>query len=308
MAGGIFAGDPETMSVQSCFPRIVELEREHGGLLRAMVKLARKKRREKKAGKQVSSAAGPGGVLTSFDDGIQVLVDALHKQMGSDCITGNSVTTIRKRDAGGYVVELDGGTTIEADAVVSAAPAYAAAAMLATLCPEAAQLLAEIPYAPMNVVCFGYSAADLDCDLQGFGYLIPRQEHCSVLGTLWDSSIFSCRAHDGKVLLRSMMGGATNPEAINLTDEQVQILVQADLERIMGITCAPEFVRIFRHKRAIPQYVVGHAHRLQKISAALSGDPGIILTGNAFEGIGLNDCVANARKAARQTLAFIAGC
>jgi len=302
MAGGIFAGDPETMSVQSCFPRIVDLERTYGGLLRAMLKMARQKRREKKAGKQVASAAGPGGVLTSFDAGIQVLVDRLHRQVKGKSITGSAVTRVEPSADGGYTVELDNGKILEADAVVSAAPAYAAAAMLAEMVPAASRLLAEIPYAPMNVVCFGYDEADISCDLNGFGYLIPREEHCSVLGTLWDSSIFTCRAVEGKVLLRSMMGGATNPDAVQLTDEQVQVLVQADLKRIMGITCAPEFVRIFRHKRAIPQYVVGHAQRLKSIEEALAQHPNIILTGNAYKGIGLNDCVTNARKAAQQVM------
>ncbi|MFA6686674.1 MAG: protoporphyrinogen oxidase [Desulfuromonas sp.] len=302
MAGGIFAGDPETMSVQSCFPRIVELERTYGGLLRAMLKMARQKRKEKKAGKQVASAAGPGGVLTSFDAGIQVLVDSLHQQVKGKSITGSAVSRIERGAGGGYKVELDCGESLEADAVVSAVPAYAAATFLAEMVPAAADLLAEIPYASMNVVCFGYAEKDLNCDLNGFGYLIPRQEHCSVLGTLWDSSIFTCRAAEGKVLLRSMMGGATNPEAVHLSDEQVQILVQADLKRIMGITCAPEFVRIFRHQRAIPQYVVGHAQRLSSIEAALVQHPAIILTGNAYRGIGLNDCVSNARKAAQQVI------
>lgn len=302
MAGGIFAGDPETMSVQSCFPRIVELERTYGGLLRAMLKMARQKQRDKKAGKQVASAAGPGGVLTSFDAGIQVLVDSLNQQVKGKSITGSAVIGVDSANDGGYRVELDSGKVLEADVVVSAAPAYATAAMLAGMAPAASRLLAEVPYAPMNVVCFGYDEKDIPCDLNGFGYLIPREEHCSVLGTLWDSSIFTCRAAEGKVLLRSMMGGATNPDAVQLTDEQVQILVQADLERIMGITSAPEFVRIFRHKRAIPQYVVGHAQRLESIEEALAQHPAIILTGNAYRGIGLNDCVTNARKAAQQVM------
>lgn len=307
MAGGIFAGDPETMSVKSCFPRIVELEQQHGGLLRAMLKLARKKRQDKKAGQQVASAAGPGGVLTSFDDGIQVLVERLREQISARSITGTEVRAIHRSDDARYKVELEDGSTLDADVVVSAVPAYAAATIFAGLEPAAARLLAEIPYAPMNVVCFGYSAADLDYDLNGFGYLIPRQEHCSVLGTLWDSSIFSCRADEGKVLLRSMMGGATNPTAIDLTDEQVQILVQADLKRIMGITAAPEFVRIFRHERAIPQYVTGHAQRLTEIRDALEAHPGIVLTGNAYAGIGLNDCVSNGRKAAQQAFEALKG-
>jgi oxygen-dependent protoporphyrinogen oxidase len=304
MAGGIFAGDPETMSVKSCFPRIVELEQQYGGLLKAMIKMARSKRAERKAGKQIASAAGPGGVLTSFDDGIQQLTDTLVQAIAGEIRCGVGVDSIEYFD--NYVLGLSDGSLIDADVVISAAPANALVPMFHKLSGDAAKLLAKIPYAPMNVVCFGYDKAGLDCDLDGFGYLIPRQEGCSVLGTLWDSSIFPHRAPAGKVMLRSMMGGATRPRAAGFNDDQVQILVQADLERIMGITSDPEFVRIYRHEHAIPQYVRGHAALVQQVRKDLSVLPGLFLTGNAYDGIGLNDCVNNAQKIARQALDFVA--
>ena len=304
MAGGIFAGDPETMSVKSCFPRIVELEQQYGGLLKAMLKMARQKKRERKAGKQVASAAGPGGVLTSFNDGIQQLTDGLGQNLKAEVRTGISVECIDYCDH--YVLGLSDGSVFDADIVISAAPANAVAAMLKKLNGDAAKLLAKIPYAPMNVVCFGYDREQLKCDLNGFGYLIPKQEHCSVMGTLWDSSIFPNRAPQGKVLLRSMMGGAVRPQAIDYTDDQVQILVQADLARIMGITVTPEFAKIYRHQHAIPQYVRGHGALVQQIRRDLGSLPGFFVTGNAFDGIGLNDCVNNSYKTAQQVLAFVA--
>lgn len=304
MAGGIFAGDPETMSLQSCFPRIGELEQQYGGLLKAMIKMARQKSRERKAGKQVASAAGPGGVLTSFNGGIQQLTDALMAAVGADVKLGIGVDSMEYFD--NYVLGLSDGSQLDVDVVVSAAPAHALSGIVRKLNSEAAALLAKIPYAPMNVVCCGYERQNLDCNLNGFGYLIPKKEGCSVLGTLWDSSIFPGRAPEGKVLLRSMMGGATRPQAADLSDEQVQILVQADLERIMGIKVAPDFVRIFRHQQAIPQYVSGHASLVKQIRSELSTLPGLFLTGNSYEGIGLNDCVANANKTAEQVLASLA--
>ncbi|MDY0190266.1 MAG: protoporphyrinogen oxidase [Desulfuromonas sp.] len=304
MAGGIFAGDPETMSVKSCFPRIVELEQQYGGLLKAMIKMARQKRAERKAGKQVASAAGPGGVLTSFTGGIQQLTDSLTQAINGEIRSGLGVDSIEYYDD--YVLGLSDGSVLDADVVISAAPANALAAMITKLRPEAGQLLAKIPYAPMNVVCLGYAREQLQCDLEGFGYLIPRQEGCSVLGTLWDSSIFAGRAPQGKVMLRSMMGGATRPQVADLTDDQVQILVQADLERIMGIKVSPEFVRIYRHQYAIPQYVRGHGSLVKQVRSELSSLPGLFLTGNAYDGIGLNDCVSNANKTAQQAVEFIA--
>lgn len=304
MAGGIFAGDPETMSVKSCFPRIVELEQQYGGLLKAMIKMARQKSRERKAGKQVASAAGPGGVLTSFDDGIQHLTDTLSQTLNAEVRTGVGVDSIEYADD--FVLGLTDGSQVEADVVVSAAPAHALAPMLKKVHADAAALLKKIPYAPMNVVCCGYDKDDLGCDLDGFGYLIPRQEGCSVLGTLWDSSIFPHRAPQGKVMLRSMMGGATNAQAADLGDEQVRNAVQADLKRIMGINVEPEFVRIFRHQHAIPQYTGGHAALVGQLRNELASVPGLFLTGNAFDGIGLNDCVNNANITANNVLDYMA--
>lgn len=301
MVSGIFAGNPETMSLKSCFPRIYELEQEYGGLLKAMVRLARKKRAEVKAGKAVASAAGPGGVLTSFVGGIQELTDAASSSLKGELMNGQQVERIEKK-SGGFVLHLAAGRQIDADMVVTASPSYAVAAMVDELNPQVATLLREIPYAPMNVICFGYERERIARNLDGFGYLIPRAEGCHTLGTLWDSSIFPNRAPEGKVLLRSMMGGATNPAAIDLADDEVVARTTADLRQIMGITELPDFVRVFRHPRAIPQYTRGHGARLQALDAALDATPGLLLTGNAFYGVGLNDCVNAANKVAERAI------
>ena len=155
----------------------------------------------------------------------------------------------------------------------------------------------------MNVICFGYEQEKIQRDLDGFGYLIPKKEGCAILGTLWDSSIFPQRAPEGHVLLRSMMGGATNPKAIELSDAEVKERTMAELEKIMGISAEPDFVRIFRHQRAIPQYIVGHADRLATIDGMLQQHPGLVLTGNAFSGVGLNDCVNAANQAGEKVVA-----
>ncbi len=306
MVSGIFAGDPETMSLQSCFPRIHQLEQEYGGLIKAMVKLAKQKKAERKAGKAVASAAGPGGVLTSFNDGIQELTTATGQALGAELRLGAEVAAIRRRD-GGFLLELATGDSLEAELVVSAAPAWTVAGQLAGLDGELAKLLEGISYAPMNVVCFGYQRDKIARDLDGFGYLIPKKEGKSILGTLWDSSIFPNRAPQGQVLLRSMMGGAANPGAFDLADGEVQARVQTDLLEIMGITAPPDFVRIFRHQRAIPQYIAGHGRRLGAISERLDGIPGLFLTGNAFFGVGLNDCVHSSNKVAERVVTHLTG-
>ncbi|MFO7577262.1 MAG: protoporphyrinogen oxidase [Pelovirga sp.] len=302
MVSGIFAGDPETMSLKSCFPRIYELEQEYGGLLRAMIRLARKKRADIKAGKAVASAAGPGGVLTSFTNGIQELTDAASAALRGELLTGATVTRIAGKQ-GGFLLHLDDGRQLDADMVVTAAPSYAVAAMVAAMNPQVAAILQQIPYATMNVVCFGYPRDRIAADLDGFGYLIPRAEGRHTLGTLWDSSIFPNRAPAGHVLLRSMMGGATNPAAIDLSEDEVVQRTAEDLEQIMGITAKPAFVRVFRHPRAIPQYTRGHGARIAAIQEALAATPGLFVTGNAFYGVGLNDCVNAANQVAGQVIA-----
>jgi protoporphyrinogen/coproporphyrinogen III oxidase len=301
MVSGIFAGDPETMSLKSCFPRICELEQEYGGLLRAMLKLAKQKKAERKAGKDVASAAGPAGVLTSFVDGIQALTDATAVRLAGTVRTGATVTGLQRR-GDGWEVTLASGEKLDVEQVVAAVPAYVLAGLLQPFDRSLAELVGGIPYATMNVICCGYERERIARDLDGFGYLIPRKEGRSILGTLWDSSIFPQRAPAGHVLLRSMMGGATNPAAIKLSDAEVLAKVMADLRDIMGITVRPDFVRIFRHPQAIPQYLAGHSRRLAAISDGLQAHPGLIATGNAFFGVGLNDCVHAANRAAEQVV------
>jgi protoporphyrinogen/coproporphyrinogen III oxidase len=298
MVSGIFAGDPETMSLVSCFPRIAELEREYGGLIRAMIMLAKKKKKDIAAGKVVSSAAGPGGVLTSFREGIQYLSDALSASLGEIVRPGSQVVSVERGTGLPYRVRCADGSQHEADLVI-------AADMLEGLDADISGVLRQIPYSSMTVICFGYERERITHPLDGFGYLIPKKEGRSTLGTLWDSSMFERRAPEGKVLLRSMMGGACFPEYIKLSDDEVVARVRRDLQATMGIEAEPSFVRVFRHEQAIPQYTVGHAKRLDALDGLLKEHPGLILTGNSYRGIGLNDCVAAAQRAVDEALALM---
>ncbi|HEY6839057.1 MAG TPA: protoporphyrinogen oxidase, partial [Geobacteraceae bacterium] len=190
MVSGIFAGNPETMSLKACFPRIAELEREYGSLIVAMIKLAKKKKAEIAAGKTVSSAAGPGGVLTSFRGGIQSLTDTLAAALGADgVLLANPALKVSKGGSVPFRLATEQGE-LEADAVVLATPAYASSQLLQEFDPFVGHVLEEIPYSSMTVVCFGYERRRVRHDLNGFGYLIPKEDGMNTLGTLWDSSIF----------------------------------------------------------------------------------------------------------------------
>jgi oxygen-dependent protoporphyrinogen oxidase len=305
MVSGIFAGDPETMSLKSCFGRIAELESEYGGLIKAMIKLAKKKKQDIAEGKVVASAAGPGGVLTSFRNGIQDLTDIVAGKLGGESITlAEDVERVSAGKSVPFRVLSDRGE-LDADVVIMATPAYATADILQNLDAGISAVLREIPYATMTIACFGYEREKIARDLDGFGYLVAKDEGKSILGTLWDSSIFENRAPQGHVLLRSMMGGACFPQYLSLSDDEVQKRVETDLRAIMGITASPSFTRIFRHDKAIPQYTVGHGARLAALEEKAAAHPGLFLTGNSYRGIGLNDCVAAAIRTSDAAIAHL---
>jgi oxygen-dependent protoporphyrinogen oxidase len=305
MVSGIFAGDPETMSLKSCFGRIAELESEYGGLIKAMIKLAKKKKQDIAEGKVVASAAGPGGVLTSFRNGIQDLTDIVAGKLGGESITlAEDVERVSAGKSVPFRVLSDRGE-LDADVVIMATPAYATADILQNLDAGISAVLREIPYATMTIACFGYEREKIARDLDGFGYLVAKDEGKSILGTLWDSSIFENRAPQGHVLLRSMMGGACFPQYLSLSDDEVQKRVETDLRAIMGITASPSFTRIFRHDKAIPQYTVGHGARLAALEEKAAAHPGLFFTGNSYRGIGLNDCVAAAIRTSDAAIAHL---
>ncbi len=299
MASGVYAGDPESLSLKSCFPRIHGLEKEYGSLIRALVRLQGE---AKKKGGSVS--AGPGGTLTSFHQGMEALVASLREFLGPRLMTSKGVKGIdRKGDY--YVLSLEDGGLIESDMVVFACPAHAASEVLRELAPALSGHLSDIPYPPVAVVCLGFRREDVCRSLDGFGFLVPGSEGRRILGTLWDSSIFPNRAPEGHLLLRTMVGGARAPELAMEDEDRLAGIVLEELDDIMGIDVDPVLVRVYRHEKAIPQYNTGHAARLQLIDDAVARLEGLYLTGNAYRGIGVNDCVENSHGLAERLFSEI---
>lgn len=297
MVSGIFAGDPYKLSIRDCFPRIKELEREYGGLIKALIRIKRQKKRE---GSTVSAA--PTGKLTSFINGTQTITDALADVLGERLRLGVSVSGL-ERSGDIYRLHTSAGS-FETEAVVIASPAHVASRILRDFDPELSRTLSEIPYPPVSVVCFGYEKRKIAHSLDGFGFLIPGMEGRSILGTLWDSSIFPNRAPEGYVLLRSMVGGARSPDKAMLDDERLINTVMDELRPVLSLRSEPDMVRIYRWEKAIPQYTLGHGERLKTIQERLKVSPGLYLTGNAYRGIGMNDCIENGYKTAREIIDY----
>lgn len=298
MASGVFAGDARKMSLQSCFPRIHEVESEYGSLIRGLIKLQKKARKE---GSKDTPGPGPGGLLTSFEGGMSELTDTIAGRLGSRLRLSSAVEAI-SRQGSRYTAHLLNGGDEEFDQLVVSSPAYAQARMLHDLSPEISRQLGDIAYPALAIACLGYRSRDIGGQMDGFGFLVPSRERRDILGTVADSHVFPNRAPEGRTLLRTMVGGARNPHLAELPDDRLLEVVQSNLRDIMGITAEPEFVSIYRHERAIPQYLVGHAERLRAIESGLERFPGLVLSGNAFRGVSLNDCVVNARKTAAQLL------
>lgn len=305
MVKGVFGGEAKQLSLAAAFPRMVELERDYGGLFRAMIALGRAKRRR---GRRTD--AGPTGVLHSFDGGMTVLVDALAAALEADpdseVVRGADVNAVA-RGAGGWSVSWPGGSRDGFAAVLDAAPAHAAAGHVADLDPALSGNLARIPYAPMAVVALGYARKNVAHDLNGFGMLVPGREKRNLLGALWSSSIFPGLAPDGRVLLRCMAGGAGNPALMDLDDQALVELVLQELRGLMGLRGEPELVNIIRHRRAIAQYVPGHLARLKAIDDAAARHGSLYFLGSAYRGIAVNACVKETGILADKVLTALTG-
>jgi oxygen-dependent protoporphyrinogen oxidase len=266
-----------------------------------MIAKQREARRARRAGQATRVVdAGPGGNLTSFRDGMETLAEALAAEAGSIRLaTAAAAIERRSRPGGGagagYRVRTAGGETIEAEALLLAVPPWAAADLLLPLDAAVASELAAIPSAPLAVVAIGYPADALPAPLDGFGFLVPRGEGLRMLGCLWDSSIFRFRAPVGRVLVRLMIGGAHDPEATRLDEGELLSIARRELAQVLGITAEPDFARVIRHRRGIPQYVPGHGARLERIGARLAaGLLGVHLAGFGYRGIAVNRVIEDA--------------
>lgn len=291
MVSGVYGGMADRLSLKSCFKVMYEMESEHGSLIKAMISRMRKARRE---GRKSGGPAGPSGRLTSFEGGLYKLIERFAELYDGHISTGVPVASVT-RSGDTYTLVDDGGRgVITAGRVVIATPSYRASELAQPLNGELSQALAEIPYAPIAVVCLGYRVEDVEHPLDGFGFLVPSKEQMGILGSIWTSSIFSGRAPDGQIQFRTMLGGDGNHKVADLSDDELIKLTIEDLERIVGLKAAPIVSRVFNWRRGIPQYIVGHQARMQRIERALADLPGIHLAGNAYYGIGLNDCVKQA--------------
>ncbi|HMI52323.1 MAG TPA: protoporphyrinogen oxidase [Candidatus Saccharimonadales bacterium] len=297
MVSGIYAGDPEQLSLRAAFPAVFEAEESLGSVIRGM-----KKKSKEPDGSQ------PAGRLLSFKNGNETLMRALAANLGSALRTGMEVLRIRNEGSGHgrrgsrFVLEALGAAgleTIIADRLVMATPADVAAHLLEQSAAEVQVPLREIVYAPMAVVSLGYAASSIGRTLDGFGFLVPRSAGIRILGSVWNSFLFPGRAPDGNVLMTTFIGGATDAAAVSLSDEELAAIAHQELVPILGITGEPSFSNVVRYERAIPQYNLGHTARVDRMEKSRASYKNLWLTGNYLQGPSVGACVEHAVKVAR---------
>lgn len=304
MVSGVFGGVAKELSLPSCFPIMRELEVEHGGLVKGMIARKRaKKKRERAEGTQrkAGSPAGPGGRLTSFKGGLDALTTRLGEQLQPILRTSHTVSHVT-RDENGWTVFGKAGEIAQTRRLIVTCPTFVATKIFKEYDHDLSVAFGAVSYAPIVVVATGHRRVDIEHSLNGFGFLIPRHQRIRTLGSIWTSSIFANRAPEGHVQLRTMFGGAGDKSALELNDEELWQTIRRELGPLIGIKADPVFTRIYRWERGIPQYILGHRERRARLDEHAARHPGLYYAGNAYYGVGLNDCVKMAKSVADRIL------
>jgi len=318
----VFFGDAHKMGMESAFPALVEWERSRGSVVRGAIRAYKSKRDESASGDrswQGNLNAKPGKLyvtdalpsLGSFKRGMGTLPEKLAEKLGEDIHLGAKVEALAAGSGNGggesgWRIRLRGGEELNAEAVVLALPAYAAASLLEQTAPKLRALLAAIEHAQMCVVSSAYDRKQVRHALDGFGFMVPRREGLHTVCTFWNSSLFPGKAPEGTVLMTAFAGDESGG-LMEAPEDVLAQTVEAENARILGITGTPLDRVVWKYPRALPQYNVGHAQREREIREALSGLPGLCLAGNYLTWRSIGDCAEAGFQAAEKVRSQIRG-
>jgi oxygen-dependent protoporphyrinogen oxidase len=321
LLSGIFGGDAAQLSARSVLPRLVEMESVYGSLTLGMLAAHRQMRARAKAAAQRNGAADGNwqaqssqrpaarGVFTALRGGMQQLVDALTARIEPAFVRCSTPVSALEKVASGWKVWAGGAAEAYCglyDAVIMASPAWAAGALLGKVDEALGEELSAIPYSSSITVNLIYDEAKLGRLPDGFGFLVPASEGRAMLACTFVHRKFLGRTPPGKAVLRAFLGGMRNEALMAETDEALVETVRRELKEILGVEAEPEITRVSRWQRAMAQYAVGHQERIGRIAERVAVLPGLRLAGNAYDGIGIPDCIRLGRKAAKELVAL--GC
>jgi len=307
LMAGIYAGDAEQMSLKATFPRFLELEQEHGSVIRGMMAA-------RTSGSGEPRAAPRRTMFVSLKNGLEDLVTALTRSLTEQGVTlrgGVTVDSLRVRShqlgRWTYDVMLGDGSALSVDSLVLATPAYVSAELLRPLTPIASGLLEMIPYASTATVAMAYPGSVIGGAVQGFGFVVPRVEQRNLIAATWTSLKWPYRAPPGQLMVRCYVGGVGREAILQLDDAAIVARVKSELRQICGVTADPTYVEVNRWMKSMPQYQLGHVERLEQVEVALSRYGGLFLTGAAYRGVGIPDCIRDGASAADKVVRMFLG-
>jgi oxygen-dependent protoporphyrinogen oxidase len=320
LVGGIYTSDPERLSLAATMPRFLEMERDHGSLICAS--LIQKWGKGNKAssgersqnGTPIDTSSGARyGLFAGLKGGMQDLVDALRQSVESSCsiklnskvdsikaVETTAAATGVRPNSPQYVLTFADGTQQQISAVIAAVSAVRTAEITEALDSDLCHELRQIEYASSVIVVSGHRLADIQNPLHAFGLVIPHAERRRILAVSFSSRKFPERAPADRVLLRTFVGGALQPELFKETDEQILKIVREELAETLGVRGEPDFMRVVRYEQAMPQYHVGHLNRVAKIEDFSKQHAGFAIAGIGCRGVGVPDAIASAERAAEE--------
>ena len=315
LLSGIYGGDATQLSARTVLPKLVEMESQYGSLTRGML-AAHKAMRSKMAAARNGAAAtaagggkpsGPRSIFTTLKGGLQQLVDALEARLNPEWVRKSTMVNALDRIGEGWRV-WSSGVDETYDAVIVASPAWAAGGLLAATDAMLGDELSAIPYSSSITVNLVFDESQLGQLPDGFGFLVPTVEGRAMLACTFVHRKFAGRTPTGKAVLRAFLGGARNEVLLDQSDEVLVATVRRELSEILGARVVgphipAEATQVSRWRRAMAQYAVGHQERMKRVKERMSALPGLRLAGNAYEGIGIPDCIRTGRQAAKELMA-----
>jgi oxygen-dependent protoporphyrinogen oxidase len=292
LLSGIYGGDPRELSVTSVLPRFVELAAQYGSLTRGVLAMRAQAPKGQRSAPLFRTLKGGLGQMTAA---VEAFI-----QGKTDVVRARAEAI--ERTATGYRVRV-GSDWMEADNVVVACEAHSAGPLISGVDARAGELLGGVDYSSSMTVAFGYEAADFGKLPVGFGFLVPKKERRRLVACTWIGTKFPNRVPEGKVVARCFLGGTGDRAVLQESDESVIATVMEELCEIAGVTARPRFTRIFRWPKSMAQYTVGHSKRLAEIESRVAALPGLQLAGNAYQGIGIPDCIRMGKTAAEKIVA-----
>ena len=302
LLGGIYAADPDKLSLTSTMPRFKEMEKSQRSVVWAMWSEQRRRARKREGG-----SGARWSLFVTLAGGMQEMVDAIAQRLphGSARLKTAVTSTFPSVDKQRWQLTTDTGEIVEADGIILATPAFHTAQILALAAPQAAKDLSNIAYASSATISLAYRDRDFPRTLDSFGFVVPAIEARKLMACTFSSLKYPGRAPEGHVLLRVFVGGSVQPDFLDGNDRTVERNVRAELASLLGVDAEPLLVRLQRHPNSMPQYHVGHQARIQRVESALGKHPNLALAGSAYHGVGIADCVRSGEQAAEKLFQHI---